>query len=94
MEMVGTSESDSVAAYDAESERLVIVAASYGAARTMVHDLRKLTSAKGGVTRFVTETSGTVRYEERSDVALEGGTLTVDFAANTIQTFVIEGVVL
>ena len=86
-----------VAAYDQDQHRLVLVTTST-TAQTISYDLSRFGSVAGGpgglVRRWVTSTTGTQAYERFSDTYLTGSTFSRAFDANTIQTFEIDDVTL
>ncbi|MFS8202254.1 beta-1,6-galactanase [Streptomyces sp. CWNU-52B] len=86
-----------VAAHDAGQRRLVVVAVNSGAAQTLTFDLSRFGQVTGGtgglVRRWNTLTSGGGDlYTAHSDTYLNGKSLSVPFAAGSVQTFEIDGV--
>jgi hypothetical protein len=57
MVLLGTSDLDTVAAYDVNRRTLVLVVTNYGVARFKTFDLSRLATAEGPVTRWVTQAS-------------------------------------
>jgi hypothetical protein len=57
MSILGTSDLDTVAAYDTKQRKLVLVATNYGVARFMTFDLSQFSSCNGPVTRWVSAAS-------------------------------------
>jgi galactan endo-1,6-beta-galactosidase len=96
MRILGTGVDYAVAAYDAGARRLVVVAANVGAAQTLTLDLSRFGQAPDGVvTRWSTLTSGSGdRYTRRQDVRVAGKVVRVPFAAGSVQTLQVDGVVL
>ncbi|MFD3373502.1 MULTISPECIES: beta-1,6-galactanase [unclassified Streptomyces] len=97
MTILDTGVGYAVAAHDAAQKRLVIVAVNSGAAQTLTFDLSRFTTVTGGsgglVRRWNTLTSGGGDlYTARSDTYLNGKSLSVPFAAASVQTFEIDGV--
>ncbi|MFI6274122.1 beta-1,6-galactanase [Streptomyces sp. NPDC050988] len=97
MTILDTGVGYAVAAHDATQKRLVIVAVNSGAAQTLTFDLSRFTTVTGGsgglVRRWNTLTSGGGDlYTARSDTYLNGKSLSVPFAAASVQTFEIDGV--
>jgi galactan endo-1,6-beta-galactosidase len=92
MRIINTGDGSAVAAYDAAARRLVIVAVNTGAAQTLTFDLSAFTTVTGGVTRWTTVPAGSDRYTQRSDVTLNGRSVSLAFPAASVQTLQIEGV--
>ena len=97
MTILDTGVGYAVAAHDATQRRLVIVAVNSGAAQTLTFDLSRFGQVTGGsgglVRRWNTLTSGGGDlYAARSDTHLNGKSLSVPFAAASVQTFEIDGV--
>ncbi|MBQ0988447.1 hypothetical protein KBZ10_28875 [Streptomyces sp. F63] len=91
MRILGTSAGNSIAAYDADARRLVVVAVNPGEAQTLTFDLSGFGRAAGGpdgrVTRWSTHTSGGGDlYTRRTDTRVTGKSVSVPFAAGQIQT--------
>jgi len=57
MSILGTSDLDTVAAYDVQQRKLVLVATNYGVARFMTFDLSQFSICNGPVTRWVSAAS-------------------------------------
>ena len=97
MTILDTGVGYAVAAHDATQKRLVVVAVNSGAAQTLTFDLSRFATVTGGsgglVRRWNTLTSGSGDlYTARSDTYLNGKSLSVPFAAASVQTFEIDGV--
>ncbi|MFI0780300.1 glycoside hydrolase [Streptomyces sp. NPDC021212] len=97
MRILATGSDHAVAAYDPAARRLVLVAVNPGAAQTMTFDLSRFGQVTGGtgglVPRWSTQTAGGGDlYTARRDTVLDGKRLTVPFAAQSVQTFQIDGV--
>ncbi|WP_333774520.1 glycoside hydrolase [Streptomyces sp. IBSBF 3136] len=98
MTILDTGVSYAVAALDRASKRLVIVAANTAAtARTLTFDLSRFTTVTGGtggvVPRWNTVTTGgSDLYTLHTDTRLSGRTLSVPFAAKSVQTLQVDGV--
>jgi galactan endo-1,6-beta-galactosidase len=95
--IIDTGVGYAVAAHDAAQKRLVVVAVNSGAAQTLTFDLSRFSAVTGGAGGFVrrwnTLTSGGGDlYTARSDTYLNGRSLSVPFAAGSVQTFEIDGV--
>jgi galactan endo-1,6-beta-galactosidase len=87
-----------VAAYDAATKKLVIVAVNWGNAQYLNFDLSRFgTPGTNGATirRWATQigASGT-RYVEYGDTTLSGSKFWSKFEKNVVQTFEVSGVVL
>jgi galactan endo-1,6-beta-galactosidase len=99
MTILDTGVSYAAAAYDASARRLVIVAANTAAsAQTLTFDLAGFATVSGGsgglVPRWNTVTTGGDMYRSYSDTYVNGKTVAVPFAAKSVQTLQIDGVVL
>jgi galactan endo-1,6-beta-galactosidase len=98
MSIMDGGEDDTVAAYDASAKRLVLVTTNYGTAQTITYDLSRFSTVGGGsggvVPRWTTQTGGGDAYTYRTDTYLSGKGFSCAFAANTVQTFQIDNVVL
>ncbi|WP_151475882.1 glycoside hydrolase [Streptomyces albicerus] len=97
MTILDTGVGYAVAAHDAAQRRLVIVAVNSGAAQTLTFDLSRFGQVTGGtgglVRRWSTATSGGGDlYTARTDIRLNGKSLSVPFGAASVQTFEIDGV--
>ncbi|MCP2164306.1 glycoside hydrolase [Goodfellowiella coeruleoviolacea] len=97
MRILETGSDHAVAAYDPAARRLVIVAVNPGAAQNLTFDLSRFGQVSGGtgglVPRWNTLTSGTGdRYTAHQDTYLTGKQLRVSFAAQSVQTFQVDGV--
>jgi hypothetical protein len=92
MRILNTGNNNAAAAYDANGRRLVIVAVNPGAAQTLTFDLSALTTVTGGATRWTTVPAGSDRYTRRTDLALNGKSLSVPFPAASVQTVEVSGV--
>ncbi|MES9519897.1 glycoside hydrolase [Streptomyces capoamus] len=97
MTILDTGASYAAAALDRPARRLVIVAANTSsAAQTLTFDLSRFSAATGGpaglVPRWNTVTTGGDRYTAHSDTYLNGRSLSVPFAAKSVQTLQIDGI--
>jgi galactan endo-1,6-beta-galactosidase len=85
------------AAYDRVARRLVVVAVNTGAAQTLTFDLTRFSQVSGGsggvVTRWSTVPGGSDRYTRRADLRVNGKTVAAPFAAGSVQTIEVDGVV-
>jgi galactan endo-1,6-beta-galactosidase len=70
----------------------VLVTTNYSTAQSITYDLSAFPAASGPVTRWDTNTGGGDMYVQHNDVTLNGKTFSASFAANTVQTFEIQGV--
>ncbi|NYI07416.1 glycoside hydrolase [Allostreptomyces psammosilenae] len=98
MRILATLAGNSVAAYDPAARRLVIVAVNPGAAQTLTFDLSRFGQvtgdSQGRVRRWATLTSGGGDlYTGYTDTSVSGKTVSVRFAAGSVQTLEIDGVV-
>ncbi|OBT61505.1 hypothetical protein VE03_09129 [Pseudogymnoascus sp. 23342-1-I1] len=98
MRILDGGNSNVVAAYDASTKKLVIVAANYGTAQYINFDLSGFSQrpAEGAaVVRWNTQIDGGDRYVQyTSDTAVSGSKFWSYFSTNSVQTFEITGVVL
>ncbi|KAM0257023.1 hypothetical protein ACHAQJ_004618 [Trichoderma viride] len=97
MQILSTLDDNTVAAYDAGSQTLVIVAANWGSAQTITFDLTQAKSAGSNgatVPRWSTQTSGGDQYKSYTDTKINNGQFSVPFSAGQVQTFELSGVVL
>jgi galactan endo-1,6-beta-galactosidase len=99
MTILDTGVGYAAAALDTAQKRLVIVAVNSGSAQTLTFDLSRFSQVTGGagglVRRWNTRTSGGGDlYTERADTYLNGKRLSVPFAAASVQTLQIDGVVV
>jgi galactan endo-1,6-beta-galactosidase len=97
MRIMDGGEPNTVAAYDADAHKLVIVTTNYGKAQWITFDLSAfhgVTGLGGLVRRWATQTGGGDRYTGHEDTTLHGTTFWSWFDANTVQTFEIENVYL
>lgn len=87
-----------IAAYDPAARRLVVVALNSGAAQNLTFDLSRFAQVAGGangvVSRWSTVPGGSDRYTARQDVRVTNKRVTVPFAAASVQTLQIDGVVV
>ncbi|WP_207916464.1 hypothetical protein [Micromonospora sp. KC723] len=98
MRIIDTGVGYAAAAYDRVARRLVIVAVNTGAAQTLTFDLSRFAQVTGGtggvVPRWSTVPAGGDRYTSRQDIRLSGKALRVPFAAASVQTLQVDGVVV
>ncbi|MFE9019109.1 beta-1,6-galactanase [Streptomyces sp. NPDC007808] len=99
MRILDTGVSHAAAAYDATARRLVIVAVNTStSAQTFTFDLSRFGTVSGGsggvVPRWNTVTTGGDRYRAYSNTFLSGKSVVVPFAAKSVQTLQIDGVVV
>ncbi|KYK58096.1 Endo-beta-1,6-galactanase [Drechmeria coniospora] len=97
MRILAAPDDNTMAAYDASAKKLVIVAANWDVARTLVFDLSKFSAAgtDGSVVpRWSTQPEGGDQYVAYKDLKLTKDKLVAKFSADQIQTFEIEGVKL
>ncbi|MBP2336471.1 galactan endo-1,6-beta-galactosidase [Saccharothrix coeruleofusca] len=98
MRVLPTGVDNAVAAYDPAGRRLVIVAVNTGAAQALTFDLSRFGQVTGGadgqVPRWATLTSGAGdRYTRYLDTRVDGKSVRVPFAAGSVQTLQVDGVV-
>lgn len=100
MKILDTGVSYAAAGYDASAKRLVIVAVNTStSAQTLTFDLSRFTTVTGGsgglVPRWNTQTAGGGDlYTSHSDIKLNGKSVAVPFAAQSVQTLQIDGVTI
>jgi galactan endo-1,6-beta-galactosidase len=94
LQILSTSDSNSVAAYDPVQRRLVLVTFNDGKAQSIGYDLSGLFGIQGPARTWTTSPTGSLRY--RGDGTLSLGTNThtfsVPFPASTIKTIEIDNV--
>eukprot|EP00928_Gymnodinium_smaydae_P031304 TRINITY_DN23014_c0_g1_i1.p1 TRINITY_DN23014_c0_g1~~TRINITY_DN23014_c0_g1_i1.p1 ORF type:complete len:584 (+),score=84.20 TRINITY_DN23014_c0_g1_i1:27-1778(+) len=82
-----------IAAYSAESRRLVLVQRSEEYASMMItYDLSRFGVINGPVTHWYTDIHGSARYSKGQDVQIVGKSLFLNATAKSIHTIEIEGV--
>lgn len=97
MRILTGGNSDTVAAYDAQQKKLVIVAANWGSAQYISFDLSRFSTpgVNGAlVPRWSTQSSGGEQYARHDDTYISGKVFRSMFATGLIQTFEISGVSL
>ncbi|MEJ8669489.1 beta-1,6-galactanase [Streptomyces sp. MS1.AVA.1] len=99
MRILDTGVSYAAAAYDASARRLVIVAVNTStSAQTLTFDLSRFTTVSGGsgglVPRWNTVTTGGDQYRAYANTYLNGKSVAVPFAAQSVQTLQVDGVVI
>jgi len=86
--LLDSGDGNTVAAYDANARRLVLVTMNYDTAQTITFSLSGFTTAAGPVKRWVTQASNSGnKYARLADTTLTNKTFGFAFATNTIQTF-------
>jgi len=91
MTILQSLDENTVAAYNSANKTLVLITTNYNTAQTITYDLTNYKTL-GAVTRWVTDTSGSVQYKQYNDVTITSGKFAVKFDTNSIQTFQIENV--
>ncbi|KAL7808191.1 glycoside hydrolase family 30 protein [Trichoderma gracile] len=97
MQILSTPDDNTAVAYDAGSQKLVIVAANWGSTQTITFDLsRARTAGSNGATvpRWSTQTGGGDQYRSFTDTKINNGRFSVSFSSGQVQTFEVSGVVL
>ena len=94
MTILDSGDGSSVAAYDPVAHKLVIVTSNHGSAQKVTYNLANYTTVSGPITRWNTVTGSGDKYVEYSDLSLSGKTFSSQFAANSVQTFEIQNVIL
>ncbi|KAH7195215.1 family 5 glycoside hydrolase [Fusarium oxysporum] len=95
MQILSASDVDSIAAYDAETNKLIIVAANWGNAQYLNFDLSMFNSpGQDGslVPRWSTQTGGGESYVNHQDTFLKGKRFWSWFESGTVQTFEVSNV--
>jgi galactan endo-1,6-beta-galactosidase len=95
MRIIDGGEANTVAAYDPNARKLVIVTTNYGNAQWINFDLsafRAVAGLSGMVRRWATNTRGGDDYAEHEDTLLHGTRFWSWFEADTVQTFEVENV--
>ena len=86
MTIINGGSSNTIAAYDQDGKKLVIVTTNYGTAQSITHDLSAFSFLGGPIRRWITQTGAGDKYALRTDLSLSGKSLTAFFPANTVQT--------
>ncbi len=98
MRIIDTGVGYAAAGYDPAARRLVIVAVNTGAAQTLTFDLSRFGQVAGGsggvVPRWSTVPASSDRYTQRTDIRVSGKNVVVPFAAASVQTLQVDGVVI
>lgn len=97
MRILDTGSDTVMAAYDAGSSKLVIVAANFGSAQYINFDLSKFSkpSSNGAsVARWATNTAGGDQYTSYQDTTISGTKFWSYFNTNVVQTFEVTNVSL
>ena len=93
MQILETSESNSVAAYDRKAGHLVIVSVNPDKQTNITYDLSQFSRiTTGSVSRWTTSTQSGDRYVERNDIKINSKTLTVPLNEKSVQTIEIKGI--
>jgi galactan endo-1,6-beta-galactosidase len=99
MTIIDGGDPNTIAAYDANARRLILVVTNYGTAQSINFDLSEFSSVGGSgseglVYRWATQTDGSGdKYTAHSDTYLSGKRFSSAFPTNTVQTFQIDNVV-
>ena len=94
MKILDGGEGNTIAAYDTNSHKLVLVTMNYDSAQWISYDLSNLFNAAGPIRRWLTTTGPGVKYAPYSDISITNRILRCWFTTNTIQTFEIQNVYL
>jgi len=98
MHIIDSGNSDTVAAYDPVSHRLVIVTLNRATAQLVTYDLSSFSKVSGDsaglIKRWITNTGTGEHYVMHNDLHLNGKSFTASFTANTVQTFEIDNVLI
>jgi len=92
MIIIDGGEVNTIAAYDANARKLVLVTMNYGTAQSITYNLSNYTTAAGPIKRWLTATGAGSKYAQLADLTLSNRTFQVAFATNTIQTFEIQNI--
>jgi len=92
MTIIDGGEGNTIAAYDANARKLVLVTMNYGTAQSITYNLSNYTTAAGPIKRWLTATGTGSKYSQLADLALSNRTFQAAFTSNTIQTFEIQNV--
>jgi len=93
MVIIDSGRDDTIAAYDRESHKVVLVAATYEEASWVTYDLSKFNVVRSHAERWSTlvhAPSTEDKYVKKDNVAFSGKTFTVLLDANSVQTFEIK----
>merc|ERR1711937_850491 len=85
---------NTIAAYDANRKRLVIVTSNFGwVSKDITHDLTKFAAAAGPITQWSTNLDdSSTNYVKKTDISISDKKFTAHVAKDSVQTFEIAGV--
>ncbi len=92
MTIIESGDGNSVAAYDQNQRKLVIVTVNYGSPQTISYHLSNFPHAAGPITSWTTQTGGQTQYASSSFSLPGSGSFQVAFQTNTVKTFEIQNV--
>jgi galactan endo-1,6-beta-galactosidase len=92
MVLLGTDDTDTVAAYDHAKQRLVLVTLNAGEDTRVAYDLRGFEEAAGPASLWVSSTGEGERYTRLKDVAFDNGILAVGQPGRSVQTVEVDNV--
>jgi len=87
MTIIGSGDSNSVAAYDPVGQKVVIVTVNHATAQTITYNLSNFTNVAGPITCWTTVPASAQYYVESTNLPLAGKTFSAVFAANSVKTF-------
>ncbi|BCM93270.1 hypothetical protein IAD21_05159 [Abditibacteriota bacterium] len=89
--ILGSSDHNTIAAYDAKKRELSFVTTNYGNAQSIEYDLSNLKNVAPEATLITTNTDGSKRFES-SKIAVTGAKITLNATANTIYSLTLSNV--
>lgn len=89
--ILGSTDSNTIVAYDAKKRELTFVTTNYGNAQSIDFDLSNFKNLSPQATLLTTNTDGSKRFET-SQIAVEGKKVTLPATANTIYSLTLSGV--
>ena len=96
MTMVDSGDANTVAAYNSAQHQLVLVTTNHGTPQWITYNLSAYIAVHGNtggkITRWETQTGSGDKYSVHNDTQLSGKQFKCYFPANTVQTFVVNGV--
>lgn len=91
--ILGSSDHNTIAAYDAAAHKLVLITLNYSTSQSITYDLAGLSQVGASASVTVTNTNGT-RLFQNSTVIVSGKQLRLNVEANSVHSVVVSGVTL
>jgi len=95
MNIINSTDANTVAAYDPAGRKLVIISMNYGTAQTISYNLTNFYKATGPVSCWTTSpgadlSGSSALYQQSGGIVISNQTFSVSFPTNTIKTFEIQ----